>query len=86
MEFVSSLKTVNEVLPYRDVEEFIKTVDFDVFCKGPDQIHRGFKFAEEFCKQNNKELIIIPRTEGVSSSMLRGSSQQIPDLLTSVCK
>lgn len=68
---VSSIKYVNEVLVYNDVDKDVQTIDFDVLVKGPDQNHDGFRRAEKWCKENGKEIIVIPRTEGISSSMLR---------------
>ena len=68
---VNSIRYVDEVCVYRDVDLDIKNIDFDIFVKGPDQNHAGFQRAVEWCKQNGKEVIVIPRTEGISSSMLR---------------
>lgn len=68
---VSSIRYVDEVVVYNDVDVDIQKVDFDVFVKGPDQNHDGFKRAEEWCRQNGKEVVVLPRTEGISSSMLR---------------
>jgi glycerol-3-phosphate cytidylyltransferase-like family protein len=49
--------------------------DFDVFAKGPDQTHAGFQRAVEWCKANGKDVVVIPRTEGISSTMLREYSK-----------
>lgn len=68
---VASIRYVDSVITYRDVDEDIKKIDFDVFVKGPDQSHKGFQRAIEWCRKNGKEVITIPRTEGISSSMLR---------------
>lgn len=68
---VSSIRYVDEVISYRDVDKDIQNIDFDIFVKGPDQNHDGFKRAEEWCRTNGKEVVVIPRTEGISSSMLR---------------
>ena len=68
---VYSIKYVDEVVVYKNVDKDIQTVDFDVFAKGPDQSHEGFQKAVEWCKQNGREVDVIPRTEGVSSTMLR---------------
>ena len=68
---VDAIKYVDEVVIYRDVYHDIQNVDFDVFAKGPDQSHEGFQKAVEWCKQNGREVVVIPRTEGVSSTMLR---------------
>lgn len=72
---VSSIRYVDEVVVYRDVDIDIKNMHFDVFAKGPDQAHSGFQRAVEWCKANGKEVVVIPRTEGISSSMLREYSK-----------
>ena len=72
---VSTIRYVDEVITYKDVDKDIQKLDFDIFAKGPDQNHEGFKRAEEWCKKNGKEIVIIPRTEGISSSMLREYSK-----------
>lgn len=71
MYMVSTIKYVDEVVVYRDVDKDIQNIDFDIFAKGPDQSHKGFQRAVEWCKEHGKEIVIIPRTEGISSTMLR---------------
>ena len=68
---VDAIKYVDEVVVYKDVYLDIQTIDFDVFAKGPDQSHEGFQKAVEWCKCNGREVVVIPRTEGISSSLLR---------------
>ena len=75
MFMVSAIRWVDDVVTYRDVDEDIQHIDFDVFAKGPDQQHSGFQRAVEWCKSNGKQVIIIPRTEGISSSLLREYSK-----------
>lgn len=75
MLMVSSIRWVDEVVNYKDVDVDIQNIDFDVFAKGPDQNHAGFQRAIEWCKQNGKEVVVIPRTEGISSSLLREYSR-----------
>lgn len=75
MYMVSAIKYVDEVIVYRDVDKDIQNIDFDVFAKGPDQQHSGFQRAVEWCKSNDKDVIVIPRTEGISSTMLRAYSK-----------
>ena len=43
--------------------------------KGPDQNHEGFQRAVEWCEEHNKDVVVIPRTEGISSTMLREYSR-----------
>ena len=75
MYMVSTIKYVDEVVMYRDVDKDIQHIDFDVFAKGPDQMHEGFQRAVKWCEANGKEVVVIPRTEGISSTMLREYSK-----------
>lgn len=75
MYMVSTIKYVDEVVMYRDVDKDIQNIDFDVFAKGPDQNHAGFQRAEQWCRENGKEVVVIPRTEGISSTLLREYSR-----------
>ena len=68
---VNSIRYVDKVVTYRNVDEDIKHIDFDVFAKGPDQNHEGFERAVEWCRANGKDVVVIPRTEGITSTMLR---------------
>ena len=69
---VAALKYVDEVTTYRDVDVDIQEMDFDIFAKGPDQNHTGFLRAVEWCKSHGKEVLEIPRTEGISTTMIKG--------------
>ena len=75
MFMVSAVRWVDEVVIYKDVDVDITQIPFDVFAKGPDQQHIGFQRAIEWCRNNGKEVVVIPRTEGISSSMLREYSR-----------
>ncbi len=68
---VKSIRYVDDVVEYDGVDELVKLVDFDVFVKGPDQSHSGFVSAMEYCRNNNKEIVELPRTDGVSTSELK---------------
>jgi len=75
MFMVSAVRWVDDVVVYKDVDKDIHNIDFDVFAKGPDQIHAGFQRAVEWCEANGKQVAIIPRTEGISSTLLREYSK-----------
>ena len=68
---VSAIRYVDEVVTYKDVDVDIQNIDFDVFVKGPDQCHVGFQRAVKWCEEHGKEVVTLPRTEGISSPMLR---------------
>jgi len=72
---VSSVRWVDEVVTYKDVDIDIQSIKFDVFAKGPDQNHAGFQRAVKWCEDNGRQVIIIPRTEGISSTMLKEYSK-----------
>lgn len=68
---IKSIRYVDEVITYTDVDKIVQKVDFDVFVTGPDQIHAGFQRAIQWCEEHGKEHIILGRTEGISSSELK---------------
>ncbi len=75
MFMVSAVRWVDEVVTYKDVDLDIQHIDFNVFAKGPDQQHAGFQRAVTWCEANGKQVVTIPRTEGISSTMLREYSK-----------
>lgn len=72
---VSAIRYVDEVVTYKDVDIDIQNIDFNVFVKGPDQCHAGFQRAVKWCEEHGKEVVTLPRTEGISSTMLRKYSK-----------
>ena len=68
---IKSIRYVDEVITYTDVDKIVKEVDFDVFVTGPDQCHAGFQYAIQWCEEHGKEHIVLGRTDGVSSSELK---------------
>ena len=72
---VSAIRWVDEVVSYRDVDIDIQGIGFDVFAKGPDQQHAGFQRAVKWCEANGKQVVTIPRTDGISSTLLRTYSK-----------
>ena len=70
---VKAIRYVDEVVVYRNVKDIVQQVDFDIFAKGPDQQHEGFQRAVAWCERNGKEVVVLPRTEGISSSQLKHS-------------
>lgn len=68
---ISAIRYVDEVVIYRNVADIVDEVEFDVFAKGPDQSHAGFQRVVDYCGENGKEVIVMPRTEGISSSELK---------------
>lgn len=71
MYMVKAIRYVDEVITYKAVDDIVKTADFDIFVTGPDQNHAGFQKAIQWCKEHGKEHVVLPRTEGISSSWLK---------------
>lgn len=68
---VNSIRFVDEVISYDDVDRAIQTLDFDVFVRGEDQNHAGFKKATDWCIEHGKEVVVLERTQGISSTLIR---------------
>ena len=70
-KMISAIRYVDKVVPYTDIDESIKHIDFDVFAIGGDQIHDGFQRAIKWCEDNGKDVVRMTRTQGISSSQIR---------------
>lgn len=68
---VSAIRWVDKVVVYRDVKDIVDEVEFDLFVKGPDQSHAGFRHVTDYCAANGKEVVVMPRTEGISSTEVK---------------
>ena len=73
---IKSIRYVDEVITYTDVDKIVQEVDFDVLVTGPDQCHSGFQQAIRWCQEHGKEHIVLGRTDGVSSSELKDKIAQ----------
>ena len=72
VEMLSSIKLVDEVLVYKRVcIEEIRNIDFDILALGED--HKGERFTEieNWCKENDKEIVRLKRTPGICSSDIK---------------
>lgn len=73
LEMVGALRCVDEVVVYKDVDDIVREVDFDVFVVGGDQNHAGFQRAIQWCEANGKEVIRLERTPNVSSTEIKAN-------------
>ncbi len=71
MYMVKSIRFVDDVVVYSAVDDIVKQIGFDIFVVGPDQQHEGFQRAMDWCTSQGREVIVLPRTEGISSSWLK---------------
>ena len=68
MEILNAIKHIDLVVPYTQVADDIKNIDFDVLALGGDQDHVGFQQAKLWCEQNGKKVVVLERTPNISSS------------------
>ena len=73
---VKAIRYVDEVAIYNDVDAFVQQVDFDILVTGPDQAHAGFQRAIAWAQEHGKQTVVLPRTEGISSSLLKDIIRQ----------
>lgn len=71
VEMVKALSIVDEVIVYDSVDNTIRKVDFDVFVRGEDQNSEWLLAASEYAESQGKEVVILPRTPGISSSGIK---------------
>lgn len=76
MEIIGAIKYVDEVIPYSQVVDDIKKIDFDIFARGGDQNHGGIAAAAQWCLDNNKEVITLARTPNICSSDIKSDLLQ----------
>lgn len=68
---IKSIRYVDEVITYTDVDKIVQDADFDVFVTGSDQCHQGFQRGIQWCEEHGREHIVLGRTDGVSSSEIK---------------
>lgn len=77
IELIRALKIVDEVVIYKNVDDIISQIDFDVWAIGNDQTHAGFQRALNWCQENRKEVVRLPRTQGISSSQIKNELEKL---------
>lgn len=73
MEILNSIRYIDEVVPYKQVVEDVKTIDFDVIVIGGDQNHEGFQRTIKWCEENGKTVVSLARTPNISSSEIKNA-------------
>ncbi len=68
---VAAIRYVDEVVTYKTAEDIVQKVDFDIFARGPDQTNPSFLAAEKWCGEHHRKVVVLPRTEGISTSLIK---------------
>ena len=71
-KMIETLRTVDKVIPYDVVSiDAVKDIDFDILVVGPEHTNERFQRLFKWCTENKKEVITLPRTEGISTTKLK---------------
>lgn len=73
LQMLKTLRTVDKVFPYDGVGvTAIENIPFDILVVGPEHTNERFQRLFKWCLENGKEVVTLPRTEGVSTTWLKG--------------
>lgn len=69
---IETLRTVDKAIPYEAVGvPAVENVDFDILICGPEHNSERFQILWKWCKEHGKEVVTLPRTEGISTTKLK---------------
>ena len=69
---IETLRTVDGVVPYDVVGvDSVKDVNFNVLAVGPEHTSERFQSLFRWCRENDKEVVVLPRTDGISTTRLK---------------
>ena len=71
-KMIETLRTVDRAIPYDVVGvDAVKDIGFDILIVGPEHTNERFQRLFKWCAENGKEVVTLPRTEGISTSALK---------------
>lgn len=71
-QMIETLRTVDKAIAYDVVgADALKDVDFDVLVVGPEHTNERFQRLFKWCEANGKEVVMLPRTDGISTTKLK---------------
>ena len=71
-KMIETLRTVDKAIPYDVVGiDAVKDIAFDILVVGPEHTNERFQRLFKWCAENGKEVVTLPRTEGVSTTSLK---------------
>lgn len=73
VEMLEALRIVDKVVVYKTVGiEALEAIDFDVLALGEDHIGERFDTIVDWCNEHGKQVVRLKRTQGISSSQIKG--------------
>ena len=71
-KMIETLRTVDKAIPYDVVGvEAVKDLDFNILVVGPEHTNERFQRLFQWCSENGKNVVTLPRTEGISTTKLK---------------
>lgn len=71
-KMIETLRTVDKAIPYDVVGvEAVKDIGFDILVVGPEHTNERFQRLFKWCAENGKEVVTLPRTDGISTTVLK---------------
>ena len=71
-KMIESLRTVDKAIPYEVVGiDAVKDVDFNLLVVGPEHTNERFQQLFKWCAENGKEVVTLPRTDGISTTRIK---------------
>lgn len=71
-KMIETLRTVDKAIPYDVVGvEAVKDLDFNILVVGPEHTNERFQRLFKWCSENGKNVVTLPRTEGISTTKLK---------------
>ena len=71
-KMIETLRSVDKAIPYDVVGvEAVKDLDFNLLVVGPEHTNERFQKLFKWCAENGKEVVMLPRTQGISTTRLK---------------
>ena len=71
-QMIETLRTVDKAIPYDVVGiDAVKDIGFDILVVGPEHTNERFQRLFRWCAEKGKEVVSLPRTEGISTTALK---------------
>lgn len=71
-QMIESLRTITRVVSYETVGiEAVKDLDFNLLVRGPEHCSERFQTLSKWCEEKGKRWTVLPRTEGISTTLLK---------------
>lgn len=77
VEILEELRMVDKVIVYDHVTpKTLSQIDFDILALGEDHVGKRFDIVIKWCRKNNKDVVRLKRTPGISSTDIKLSKIQ----------